>query len=74
MIFERFCQGGSQPAGEMWGMGLGLSVSKSFVEMLGGKIWLDSDPGKGSNFYFSFPMRTAGGGVIAEQKPNTGKK
>jgi len=54
-IFDRFIQAdiGNQRAFE--GTGLGLSISKAYVEMLGGKIWLESELGKGSIFYFSLP-------------------
>ena len=37
------------------GAGLGLAISKAYVEMLGGKIWVESQVGSGSNFYFSLP-------------------
>jgi len=54
-IFERFRQVSLDATREYEGAGLGLSLSKKFVEMLGGSMRVDSTPGKGSVFYFSLP-------------------
>jgi signal transduction histidine kinase/CheY-like chemotaxis protein len=55
-IFESFQQGGRGPAREE-GTGLGLTLSRRIVELLGGKMWLDSEVGVGSAFGFSLPAR-----------------
>ena len=55
IIFERFRQGDDLTKQYTEGTGLGLSISKAYVEMLGGKIWLESEFGKGSTFYFTLP-------------------
>jgi signal transduction histidine kinase len=54
-IFERFSKINSQELGYKYGTGLGLSISKGCVDSLGGKIWLESEVGKGSSFYISIP-------------------
>ena len=53
-IFLEFQQAGSE-AGKPQGTGLGLALAKKFVEMHGGKIWLESEVGKGSRFFFTLP-------------------
>ena len=54
-IFEDFMQVDVLNKTEQQGNGLGLSISKAYVEMLGGKIWVESNGSKGSKFYFSLP-------------------
>jgi signal transduction histidine kinase len=54
-IFERFLQIKITVNREYGGNGLGLSIAKAYVELLGGKIWIKSEPGKGSIFYFTIP-------------------
>jgi len=55
-IFERFRQVESALSRKYGGNGLGLAISKSLVELLGGAIWLESEIGKGSTFYFLIPI------------------
>jgi len=54
-IFERFRQGSESLTRNYEGAGLGLAISKAYVVMLGGKIWVESSEGKGSVFYFTIP-------------------
>jgi len=54
-IFDRFVQADIGDKRAFQGAGLGLSISKAYVEMLGGKIWVDSEIGQGSSFYFTIP-------------------
>ncbi len=58
-IFERFVQADIEDRYALEGAGIGLSIAKAYVEMLDGKIWLDSKKGKGSTFYFRIPYKKA---------------
>lgn len=62
-IFERFRQGEGADLHE--GVGLGLAISKAYAELLGGFIGLESEPGKGSFFYFTLPLTSS-----VPSKPN----
>ncbi|MBE0423221.1 MAG: hypothetical protein IBX66_04715 [Lutibacter sp.] len=54
LIFERFRQGSESLNRNYEGAGLGLLISKAYVELLGGKIWVESETGKGSAFILPF--------------------
>jgi signal transduction histidine kinase/CheY-like chemotaxis protein len=54
-IFEPFCQASEQVWREKGGSGLGLTISKQFVELHGGRIWLESELGKGTTFFVALP-------------------
>lgn len=57
IIFERFRQVEDQMTRRFGGSGIGLSISKGIVENMNGRIWVDSEKGKGSTFYFSLPFK-----------------
>jgi PAS domain S-box-containing protein len=59
-VFESFSQADTSTTRVYGGTGLGLTISKRLIELIGGRIWLESELGKGSHFHFTIPLRKAG--------------
>lgn len=55
LLFQSFVQADSSITRKYGGSGLGLTISKNLVELMGGKIWFESEENKGSTFYFTIP-------------------
>ena len=58
-IFEEFQQAVDPPGGTREGTGLGLTLSRRFVELHGGRLWVQSELGRGSTFHFTLPATVA---------------
>lgn len=70
LIFERFRQVEDHTIQRFRGTGLGLSISQKLVELLGGKIYLESEENVGTKFYFTIPYT----GTIKQEHPGNGQK
>ncbi len=55
-LFQRFFRADNTSTREAGGTGLGLVIAKTLIELMGGTIWLESEPGRGSKFYFTLPL------------------
>ncbi len=70
IIFGQFVQGDNSSTRQYRGSGLGLAICRGFLDLMDGKIWLKSDPGKGTTFYFTLPYEKVRESIY-ESRDNT---
>lgn len=73
-IFERFVQADMNLPRAQQGSGLGLTIAREYIKMLNGKIWVESEPGKGSTFYFSIPYNPVRKAKAVADTPDVAKE
>ncbi len=76
-VFDKFTQADVDDKNALEGSGLGLTVAKAYVELLGGEIWLQSIPNNGTTIFFTIPFKTKAGDEIDKKaqvsRPKTAK-